>query len=153
MYLWGGLYVDLDYVCLNPMDDLISCITRMGIPELPTNTYYKYHNGLLISLPGNSFWLKCAENAVNHFKLTQDTRVEHIAGPFRIQETIKTERPFFDALRPELVTPFDWFSFVPWGNPDESIIQLSRRIRNSSINDMRLVFPNAYALTFWDHQW
>src|ERR1700678_1877163 len=47
--LCGGVYADLDYVCLSPFDALLEQIPQLGIPMLSENTYYRYHNALLIS--------------------------------------------------------------------------------------------------------
>lgn len=153
LYLWGGVYADLDYACLKPFADLIDGSIRIGIPELPENTYYHYHNALLLSEEGNPFWLHCAKQAVSYFRASKSPQVEHLAGPFRLQAALKSEKPHFTALPRHQVTPFDWFSFVGWGKPDEKLTLLSRQIRNLPIEDVRKHFPEAYALTFWDHKW
>ncbi len=106
MYLWGGVYADLDYVSLKPLAPLIAGIAHMGIPELPDNPYYQYHNALLISEAQNSFWLMCAEHAVKYFWSHPPTngrrpgsfRVEWLAGPLRLQASLQSEQPGFTAL-------------------------------------------------------
>ena len=83
LYLWGGVYADLDYVCLNPFDALLEQIPQLGIPMLSENTYYRYHNALLISEAGNPFWLKCAQHA-EHYFLTEgppESRIPRRAIP------------------------------------------------------------------------
>lgn len=153
LYVWGGLYADLDYVCLKPFDTLLEQISHFGVPELPNNTYYHYHNALLISEPGNTFWLECAEQAVQYSRSSEQLNVESLAGPIRLQEAVKSEEPKFTPLSAELVTPIDWFSLVHWGKPDQEVAMLCRRLRDSSIGEMCNAFPEAYAVTFWDRQW
>lgn len=154
MYLWGGVYVDLDYVCLKPCDILLAKSDPIGIPELPQNRHYRYHNALLISESENPFWLKCADRSMQYFMSAKPARAEWLAGPFRIQAAIKSERPRFVSLSMPDVTPIDWFSCNSnFGKVNKEIVDLRRKLRSGSIDDMRKAFPDAYALTFWEHRW
>lgn len=153
MHLWGGVYADLDYVCLKSFDSLIVQVRELAVPLLPHNRYYQIHNALLVSVPGHPFWLKCAEQAVEYLNHSYHPKVEWLAGPFRLQETLRAERPPALALPQELVTPFDWFSFVPWGSPDKRIQAQARDLRKSPVEKIAAAFPKAYAITFWDHGW
>lgn len=153
LYLWGGIYVDLDYVCLRAFDTLFDQIKNLGIPELPSNEYYRYHNALLISEARNRFWLKCAEEAIHYFNSANPPKVEWLAGPFRLQSVIKSTGTAFTPLQTNHVTPIDWYSYVHWGRADRDSAALRKRLRESQIQVIQSFFPEAYALTFWDHRW
>ncbi len=153
MYLWGGVYVDLDYACLQPLDSLIGTVEHIGIPALPDNRFYQYHNAMLISEPGNEFWLSCAKEAVVYFDQAEHPRVEQLAGPLRIQESLLAHKPAFTTLSQKDVTPIDWGLLVPWGRPSLKALRLVQKLRSADIAAMRNEFPQAYALTLWDHGW
>jgi mannosyltransferase OCH1-like enzyme len=154
LHLWGGVYVDLDYVCLKPIDRLFDEIPQIGIPELPENGCYHYHNALLISEMRNPFWLKCAEQAIHYFRWSKHLEVVWLAGPCRLQAAIESEQLNFLALSTRYVTPLDWFSYnTRLGKGDKEIETLRNKLRSGSIEVIRSAFPEAYALTFWDRRW
>jgi hypothetical protein len=154
LYSWGGVYVDLDYVCLKPLDNLLRHVVKIGIPSLPKNGFYQYHNAMLVSEPGNPFWLTCAEQAVLYFWSSQHPHVEQLAGPLRIQAVIQSEQPEFAALSPKHVTPLDWFAYnEKIGRGDKRVAALRDLLSKASLEKIRNTFPQAYAVTFWNHGW
>ena len=66
MYVYGGVYIDLDYVALKPFDSLFSnddddderivLITSINTPSLITNSF------MASRYPKNVFWLWCIES-------------------------------------------------------------------------------------------
>ena len=153
MYHWGGVYADLDYVCLRPFDDFMDRIEHIGIPTLPDNGYYAYHNALLVSEARNPFWLTCAEHAVEYFRGNPNPRVEELAGPLRISAEIDIQRLPFTSLLPEQVTPIDWYALTPNGRLRPSSIKLANRLIQKSPAQMHEELPEAFAITFWAHNW
>lgn len=154
LYSWGGVYVDLDYVCLRPMDSLLRQVAKIGIPWLPGNGYYQYHNAILVSEARNPFWLTCAEQAVFYFWSSEFPQVEQLAGPLRIQAAIESEGLKFAPLLPKQVTPLDWFAYnVKVGKGDKRVAALRDSLSKASIAAIRNAFPQAYAVTFWNHGW
>jgi len=154
MYLWGGIYADLDYICLRPFDKLITNCEPIGIPELPQNKCYRYHNALLISEPGNVFWIHCAERAIKRFLGGNRARVEAIAGPLCLQASIRSVQPLFCPLPMDAVTPIDWFSYNRRvGLGDKQAAALRGLLKDSPIEVIRNRFPKAYSITFWNHGW
>lgn len=153
LYLWGGVYADLDYTCLRPLDSLAESVGSLGIPSLPTNDRYQHHNALLLSDKGNPFWLTCASAAIEYFTHEKQPLVEELAGPLRIQYELDRHHPQYVALSPEQVTPIDWYSLMPWGRPRPKVIKQYYNLRNATLDALRNAFPEAYAITFWLHGW
>jgi mannosyltransferase OCH1-like enzyme len=154
LFLWGGVYADLDYVCLKPFDGLIDKITGLAIPCLPQNMIYQYHNALLISEAGHPFWLKCAEQAARYFESSKRIATTWLAGPNRLQATLESSKPDFVSLSMQDVTPLDWYSYnARVGNGDKEAAALRDELARSPIKVMREAFPKAYAITFWEHRW
>jgi mannosyltransferase OCH1-like enzyme len=57
MYLWGGIYLDLDYVALRPFRDLR---LRRPIGLVDTHNFARTTtNSFLVSVPRQRFWLDC----------------------------------------------------------------------------------------------
>lgn len=59
LYLWGGIYLDLDFVSIRPFSEL-QLDSPIGLVDTPsfgkTTT-----NSFLVSAPLQSFWLKCID--------------------------------------------------------------------------------------------
>ena len=61
MYLhyYGGVYVDLDFECLKPMDEYLKGKQLvLGIMGLNKNRPHSIPNALMASRPRHSFWIK-----------------------------------------------------------------------------------------------
>jgi len=67
MYVFGGVYADIDFECLRPFDDLPSNLTGFVSAEPKDQTMAIYRkplvvcNAIMASAPGHPFWLKVME--------------------------------------------------------------------------------------------
>jgi mannosyltransferase OCH1-like enzyme len=68
LYIYGGIYMDLDYEIIKPIDDLFRIVISnlyltpgpgSGIVNIITNSF-------MASTPKCEFWLKCLEEIKNH---------------------------------------------------------------------------------------
>ena len=83
MYLWGGIYLDLDYVALRPFRDLsldrpIGLVNTHNFARTTTNSF-------LVSIPRQRFWIECLLETMKpapwYARLFQSLRVLETTGP------------------------------------------------------------------------
>lgn len=125
----GGLYADLDYLALGPMDHLLAD-TGFHFCELPGGWA---SNALLACAPGDPLALAMAREALARWQRKPRGRVEWIGGPDLLAEMAK-KHPVV-RWRPADVCPLDWRGGeheVPW-IPERA--------------------DGAMAVTFWRHNW
>ena len=72
----GGMYVDFDTECLEPMDDLLSGRTCCFSLEPPGhwkmhNRKFFFNNALMAAVPGHPFMKEIIKNVFNNFKQVQ----------------------------------------------------------------------------------
>lgn len=114
LYHYGGLYVDMDYGCLEPVDGLLinaTCCWGME-PEANAITHYRdmiIGNAMIASVPGHPFLKRVIDEVICYQDKTPSKvyYVMETTGPFLITE-LYLEYPDKDeiALLPaELVAP------------------------------------------------
>ena len=156
MHRFGGVYVDLDFVCLKNLEPLLgeSDIVLGCLSE--DNDYYRIPNAFLASSPGNEFWLRAAEDAMQA-PASEQQQVEQHTGPFRLQWALATYRPENTvAYAGELIYPIDWIHLTHFENdryfrPERE--QLHRQALGMTPAEIAALFPESYCLTFWTHNW
>jgi mannosyltransferase OCH1-like enzyme len=145
----GGVYVDLDYECLKPIDPLLAgraCVIATepyeharllyGLDWLPSNAF-------LASLPGHPFWehyLRCisAAGTPGHDPVSA-------TGPLRLKAAIDSygaAREELTLVEPALLSPL----------PDERNEKLGARRLPRGVAPSR-GFPEAFAVHWWRHSW
>lgn len=91
MYKYGGIYLDLDYVCLRSFDSLNLSRDVGLIPS--NNTPFHYTNSFIISRPGSLFWLKCIDEmkiSSYLFRFSKHLEVFNTTGPYMINRVART---------------------------------------------------------------
>lgn len=144
----GGVYADLDTVCLRPLDELLDGQSLLFGCQRPMRFHpLEWHdavcNAVMASSPNHPFW----------------TGIEHDLGRAAGRDVLEATGPDFltartkDAVRflprsalpslckREVFYPFDWTDPARIGAADLSREELAAR------------FPNSYALTFWTATW
>ena len=140
MHRFGGVYVDLDFICLKNLSPLLSGHDIVLGRLSPDNTYYQIPNAFLASRPGCDFWLQTAADASK--APPEEQWVEALAGPLRLQWAYQMYRPWNSIVYDhELIYPLDW------ANP------LAQTVRGMGPSELSRVFPNSYCVTFWTHNW
>jgi mannosyltransferase OCH1-like enzyme len=97
MYLFGGVYIDLDTDCLRPYDEIFNrkdnvYIGSMNVFEDVKN--HKYPNAFLASSPGHPLWTHTISKVVSKQYLagkghiSRKNEAEHITGPAVLYESI-----------------------------------------------------------------
>lgn len=154
MHRHGGLYVDLDYVCLKPHDDLFrkGFIFLSQLTDIP-DAYYQIHNAWMASEPGNDFWLHCAEDALACPDNERRFSEQH-TGPLRVQWAAAKYAPFrLHILPSNLVCPIDWHRLYSRIHFSLDQYELNRTLKDLPPQEMSAHIPDAYAVTFWKHNW
>lgn len=142
LHKFGGIYADMDFLCLKPFDRLVDIEEDIVIGYHARQQ--PYPNAWMYSKPGVAFWLQMVEDALQAFQ-NGERHVESICGPTRLEKALESYTPAVRILPPEILYSFPWGDTrkdslmvkVGWDNPDA----ISR------------VFPNAYAVTSWSHCW
>jgi mannosyltransferase OCH1-like enzyme len=155
LHRFGGLYVDLDFICLRDLSPLLEG-NGMVLGHLSKdNDYYQIPDAFMASCPGHDFWPQIACDARD--APAWERTVEAHTGPLRLQWAYDRYRPedsiVYDS---ELIYPLDWIHFTHWGNGRyfrEDQVRLAKEIRNMSVEEIATLFPRSYCVTLWTHNW
>lgn len=151
MHRFGGVYVDLDFVCLKNLSPLLAGHDIVLGRLSPDNAFYQIANAFLASRPGCEFWLQTAADASN--APPGEQWVEALAGPVRLQWAYQVYRPENCLLCDyELIYPLDFAHFGGTGYRGDRK-RLAQEARGMTPSEMSHVFPNSYCVTFWTHHW
>jgi mannosyltransferase OCH1-like enzyme len=155
LHRYGGVYVDLDFVCLKNLMPLLGSHEIVLGKLSPQNDYYQIPNAFMASCAEHDFWLRAAWDAVRAPPSEQS--VETLAGPFRLQWAYYRYEPQHSIVHGDgLIYPFDWINFTDWGGGKyrrDDIIELVRYLRDKSVDEISRVLPHAFCATFWTRQW
>jgi len=100
LYLYGGIYLDLDYICNKTFDNLI-LNKEVGLIK-STNTHNIFTNSFLVSQKSSEFWLKCIEQMKQplpfYKKITKHFEIMNNTGPFLINNIAKQNLNYIEIL-------------------------------------------------------
>jgi len=100
LYLYGGIYLDLDYIC-NKSFDSISLNAEVGLIK-SNNTPGVFTNSFLASQPKSQFWLIAIEQmkkSLNFFqKFTKHLEIMNSTGPFMINGIANKNKSYIETL-------------------------------------------------------
>lgn len=152
LYKYGGLYVDMDYECLEPIESIISdsgCC--LGLE--PYNHVYKYNreyivgNAFMSSTPDHPFFKLIIEDIKNS-KLTLESFKEkayyilNTTGPFMMSKVYENydNKGEIKLLSPDIVAPLD--------------LEEIRMLINGKVNQsMELKIEKASAIHYFMGSW
>jgi mannosyltransferase OCH1-like enzyme len=152
MHKYGGIYVDLDFRCLKPLDELfdgeIMVLGKQKMKqtgeEIDENVI---PNAFKYSAPGEKFWLDCVD-LLHEYKYDahgNHTSPEVATGPvFLLRCLERLEPKNMKILEPEIFYPISW-------DTDGSAAKNS--IREEWDTSAEKCFPEAYAVTYWTCAW
>lgn len=155
MHRYGGVYVDLDFVCLKNLSPLLRGYDIVLGRLSEDNDYYQIPNAFMASRPEHKFWMQVAWDAMRAPPAEQ--AIESHAGPLRLQWAYQVYQPKRSIVYgDELIYPFDWIHFTSWSNgkyyrADRK--RLAMELRGKKPEEIAEVFPHSYCLTFWTHNW
>jgi inositol phosphorylceramide mannosyltransferase catalytic subunit len=175
LYLYGGVYADMDVECLRCLDDLLEkgdvVLGRMG-----SNIDHPHSipNAIMLSKPREEFWLLVIWLMINVKDRTQSP--EYVTGPVILKSAVdiyQSKDSFFvqmalssiieklpDDLRPidrrssVVVLPASNLFPVDWTDPLHQMFRI--RVLNGELigdGDKQHLFPHAWMTTYWSHSW
>jgi mannosyltransferase OCH1-like enzyme len=174
LYLFGGLYADLDTQCLQPLDKVLdrSGVVLGQLGQDPSFTQ-SVPNAIMASSPREEFWLFVIGKAM--VEADKPVRPEDSTGPALLRRALiaygRGDPPPDSVIRlMKRLLPADLMPF-----PDRSIVhilpaeewyplswnaQLDQIVRNRvlrgkllSVAEARKLFPNSSLVTYWTYSW
>lgn len=95
LYLYGGVYLDLDYVALKAFDGItlpngkeVGLLASNNTPTLVTNSF-------MVSKPRSAFWLDCLAETTKPppwWAIGKHMHVFHQTGPFMVNRVMRRHR-------------------------------------------------------------
>lgn len=150
MHKHGGLYADLDFMCLKSMDLVIDGEKiNLGKQKMQSEFLSKNSipNALIYSPPGEIFWIQCIEE-LKHHKYNQDGSLqstENATGPIFLGKCI-------DKFKPQNLLIHKESAFYPisWELDGSNF---NKTIKKEWIDNPKCEFPDSFAITFWSGGW
>ena len=154
LYHYGGLYVDLDFECLKKIETLLEnydlVFGRMGENQ---SFLHSIPNAFMVSAQGNPFWLEVFKELIRRKNIDQ---VEEATGSVMLYKVIVSYqkkawlRKIFFA-RKERIKIYDASYFFPINWQEKSIYH--NTCDYETMRDVEKMYPKAYAVTYWTHNW
>lgn len=145
MHKFGGLYTDLDFICLKPMEEILDpSKINLGIQEGPENYL---PNALMYSPPGEGFWMDCAEKLKDymHDSKGKYNQTEHSTGPCFLYNCYKQIKPNNCVIHePKVFYP------ISWANDGSAA---NNTVSEDVMENPSKHFPDSFAVTFWSSGW
>jgi mannosyltransferase OCH1-like enzyme len=99
LYLYGGIYVDLDYMCNKSFDD-IRLTNEVGL--IKSSNFNCFTNSVLLSKQGSKFWLKAIEQMKQDLpwykRISKHFRIMNSTGPLMIDKIAKNNKDIVQEL-------------------------------------------------------
>lgn len=144
LYLYGGIYADLDFECLRSFDPLLEQHRDKDIilGKMEGYRLYSIPNAIMISKPANPFWLKVVDR-ISKVRVYYGSRCpDRITGPVPLEKTYQQNGDSsIVVLESEMFYGISCFELKR--NPEF----VSRIRRAEAIN------RGAYAITYWSNSW
>jgi len=150
MHKYGGLYVDLDFMCLKSMDPIIDGEKiNLGKQKMKDHilSQNSVPNALMYSPPGDKFWIQCIEE-LKHHKFNSDgspKSTESATGPVFLGKCIEKFKPKNLLIHDEKI-----FYPISW-ELDGS--DYNNTIKKDWIDSPESQFPDSFAITYWSGGW
>ncbi|KAJ3024800.1 UNVERIFIED_CONTAM: hypothetical protein HDU68_007766 [Siphonaria sp. JEL0065] len=160
MHKFGGVYADLDFECLKPLDNLLaSHHAVLGSMAVGLNVFLHAHsipNAWMSSKPGHPIWMQCAKRMMSH----RTGSVEQVTGPAMLYRCYKEySKSAMNKLEPvyvappEYVFPFSWTQLQTKGLMEACYAMRSHSLNTTKCLDYVDPHRKAYAITYWGHSW
>lgn len=156
MYKYGGMYADLDFLSLKPIDTLLQdtgvALGSMG----PDRTFeHSIPNAWMASKAGHRFWMACAEDMIEEAKKKPWEGAEYLTGPVMLFRVLKkynetSSKDPVTVLAPHLIYPYSWDH-----DHDKDSICSAQSDNFDAEECIAAIDPDnrSYAVSFWSHSW
>ena len=173
----GGIYADLDFICLKPFDQILKVDADvifgfLGKMDNSINIYHKIPNALMIAKPNTDFFYFLTLVLENVAKLKGTISPELQTGPIFLSicvqyYTSKTiNKSVYDILDGNDIFSFkenvnikydskiliaepEIFYPINWDNKEHD----KYRAKFYPVEELKEFFPQAFATTIWMHSW
>jgi mannosyltransferase OCH1-like enzyme len=148
LHRFGGVYVDLDFLCLKNLGPLLQEYDIVLGRLSPNHPSYQISNSFLSSSPGCGFWLQVAEE-IARAGPEEQVSVEAHTGPVRLERAYARYAPPNSVIYGDnLIYAVDWIDLL---RPDKRSFAVS--LRSKTTEELGALFPDSYCITFWVHNW
>ncbi|KAK9866600.1 hypothetical protein WJX84_002232 [Apatococcus fuscideae] len=164
MYHYGGVYVDLDFESLRPLDALLDA-KDIALAQMGTRNFsHNVPNAFMASSRGHGFWnfcmrqmtIRCTQARLEAYEGDWWDHVEQAAGPAMLHASLQDWNATFGnpipLISPDLLYPYDWS--LTWEEDKKK--HLDECDYHSGLFDehkCKKHFKQAYAITYWMHSW
>ena len=159
---FGGVYMDLDYTCLRPFDELLAGADMVMAQDAhmagkdghcPTcSELLPVGNSFMSSAAGHEIALNATRRLKQVRRIVRD-ETGHLAGVWFIRQLLEPFRPRFGELRVR-IAPMEAVSPLQWteGGAAETAAK-SCTAYDDVITKCREKFPKAFTISFWTGTW
>lgn len=179
LYLYGGVYADMDTECLRPLNDMMNVEADVILGRMGTNPHFEHSipNAIMLSSPRQEFWLLVISLLVN--PVIQHNRPEYTTGPVILkiahdlytteyrEDTVQNrlanirskltekqeasrERTNIGVLPGFVMYPIDWNDKVHDTFLRQPMVEKQQIL---SEEDVKKLFPSSVMVTYWTHSW
>jgi len=156
LYTYGGVYIDMDFECLQSFDTLLEEYSYYDIllgsitsDGSRTNSMHSIPNAIMFSKPNHPFWLEVLQ-LLQRYSKDSKKGVEEQTGPVVLKEAYLKSRYFYKIkiLAPHLLYPISWIT-----DSAVRIESLRQKDLTQLTKDSMYRYPDSYAVTYWTHSW
>ena len=179
LYLYGGIYADMDFECLQNFDELFNKYTKTSdiiLGKMNTHERDKTHgipNAIMISKPRQEFWLCVIYYLI---KNSDHSHIETSTGPIMLYQAYEyymktkddSQREWLDDIINKLddrlypnnnktrivILDPDMLYPLSWSTEEQTRIEsLDTKDYSLLTQNSKQKYPQAYAITYWTHTW
>lgn len=162
MYEYGGVYADMDFECLKPLDPLLKQFDRSAnlvlgsMDTLIKDRHHSVPNAILISKPLQEFWLSVLKEC-QRVAARGSGSVEALTGPVLLKSVANQWRYRFRSdikiLEPKVLYPLSWSTAQPARQATLRTSQEGQESLEALTKGSLRSHPFSYTITYWTHSW
>ena len=183
LFQFGGVYADMDYQCLQSLDEVFSTESGIVLGLMGRNDFHinSIPNALMLSRPRQGFWLGYLALIEEAWSREPDKpgarRPDLVTGPVVLRRAVfmyRGDRAAFRRMVDDFVVrhqlgvapeslEYDDLQVLSggklypldWNNPEHFGFKadMLQQGRLYSVAEARSMFPGSLAVTYWTHSW
>ena len=158
MCRYGGVYADLDFESLKPLDPLLQR-GKVLLGSLGSNSppEHSVPNSFMASVPGHPFWMFCLARMLSaDLNRRVGSYVETMTGPIMLKQALdeyNAQQQDKEADADVVVVSQPLLYPIVWSDPATHHADCRWGAANYSSKACHSHFEDAYAVTYWAHGW
>lgn len=156
MLQYGGVYVDLDFESLKPIEPLLEKV-QVAVSYMTQDTTHPLSipNAFMASVPGHNFWWYVVKHILRNFESGQVDRGDpfRVSGPVMLKEAVgdyqaTSGKRDLTVFKPNQVYCVDW----NWhDDASKQDVFTACHASDPAFNatQCKMFFPDAYCITYW----